>query len=158
MIYKSQSKKEDNGKPINTKNLERGISIQKMAILKFTSQFVSGRSGSSKTRGGTCATKKHGVMFEPWAQNRKSNLFCQNLYISGWETFLMQNQISTNYKQTHKHCSWILIHWYLRFWKNAETNQIYFSKSCYISGWEAILMQNQINSNTHISIVHYIYS
>ena len=51
MIYESQSKKEDNGKPINTKNLERGISIQKMAISKLTSQFVSGWSGSSKPRG-----------------------------------------------------------------------------------------------------------
>ena len=50
MIYESQSKKEDNGKPIYTKNMERGISIQKMAISKLTSQFVSGRSGSSKPR------------------------------------------------------------------------------------------------------------
>ena len=46
MIYESQSQKEDNGKPINTKNLEGGISIQKMAISKLTRQFVSGRSRS----------------------------------------------------------------------------------------------------------------
>ena len=51
MIYQSQSKKEDNGKPINTKNLERGISIQKMAISKLASQFVSGQSRYSKPRG-----------------------------------------------------------------------------------------------------------
>ena len=52
------------------------------------------------SHGGTCASKKHGVMFEPWAQNPKSNLFFQNLYISGWETFLMKTK-SLQTKNTH---------------------------------------------------------
>ena len=65
MIYESQSKKEDNGKPINTKNLERGISIQKMAISKLTSQFISGWSGSSQPRGECMRLKNMDLFLNP---------------------------------------------------------------------------------------------
>ena len=65
MIYESRSKKEDNGKPINTKNLERGISIQKKTISKLTSQFVSGQSGSSKPQGECVRLKNMELCLNP---------------------------------------------------------------------------------------------
>ena len=100
MIYESQSKKEDNGKPINTKNLERGISIQKMEISKLTSQFVSGRSGSSKPRGERVRLKNMDLCLKPELKTKNPIYFSKGCISMDGKHFLCKTK-SVQTANTH---------------------------------------------------------